>query len=339
MKYTKLFEIVRESLPLFDSKEQNDLIKAEKILLLYRRSNSELLVSEIDDFIAYCKGESELLLNSQNLFTSKYDLIGYDENLIKFLGNEYFKLDIIHSLKHREYYDLYIDFAKEYESYILNYINKGIELSDWKNLLNLLKYYRFLLSDFVIENFTQALVDFIEVVIVSFKKEIDFEKICKEYPYILDKEFYLLINEFKDPHFEEYILRFIFNLQKLIENGESNFDLARKLLQTLVFYQTNNNLILSEINYLENVLKLNNSLLNISRNLEVAGQKSSNKNPEEESYYHSSEKFVPKTKKPFKYDFNIIETENNESSNGCTFVLILLKIIAFIVFLGLKFLK
>ena len=51
MAQLQLLDIVKETLPNFDAGNPSDLIKAEKILKIHQKTNSELQLNDIENFI------------------------------------------------------------------------------------------------------------------------------------------------------------------------------------------------------------------------------------------------------------------------------------------------
>lgn len=148
MKPLKLLDIVKEVLPDFNGENPSDLIKAEKILKAHQKIHSEFSLNDIDSFLIFFKENR-----------NKFNVLSEDENLLKILNDEYFKIDPDHNRTFPNIMDITPAFRTFSEESVKHFIQASIRHHDWENLRIFYKNYFPVINpaakDFLMDQLTQ----------------------------------------------------------------------------------------------------------------------------------------------------------------------------------------
>lgn len=195
MSQLQLLDIIKETLPHFDAGNPSDLIKAEKILKIYQKTNPDLQLNDIENFIEFYKDNG-----------NKYGAILQDENLRKILKNEDFKIDSSQNNIFSQSSSLHEDFGNDYEENILNYIQLNIKNNNWKNLRIFYKNYFPIISyenkDLLIDNITTKN----NLVRGTIPYTDQYHLLLNQYRHSVDPDFYGLQSDIDSAYFNEEIL-------------------------------------------------------------------------------------------------------------------------------------
>lgn len=195
MSQLQLLDIIKETLPNFDAGNPSDLIKAEKILKIHQKTNPDLQLNDIENFIKFYKDNG-----------NKYEAILQDENLQKILKNEDFKIDSSQNNILSQPSSLHEDFGHDYEENILNYIQLNIKNNSWKNLRVFYKNYFPIISyenkDLLIDGITTKN----NLVRGTIPYTDQYQLILNQYRHSVDPDFYGLQSDIDSAYFNEEIL-------------------------------------------------------------------------------------------------------------------------------------
>jgi len=195
MSQLQLLDIIKETLPHFDAGNPSDLIKAEKILKIYQKTNPDLLLNDIENFIEFYKDNG-----------NKYKAILQDENLQKILKNEDFNIDSLQNNISSHPSPLREDFGNDYEENILNYIQLNIKNNNWKNLRVFYKNYFPIISyenkDLLIDSITTKN----NLVRGTIPYPDQYHLLLNQYKHSIDRDFYGLQSDVDSAYFNEEIL-------------------------------------------------------------------------------------------------------------------------------------
>lgn len=195
MSQLQLLDIIKETLPHFDAGNPSDLIKAEKILKIHQKTNPDLQLNDIENFIEFYKDNG-----------NKYVAILQDENLQKILKNEDFKIDSSQNNIFLHPFSLREDFGNDYEENILNYIQLNIKNNNWKNLRIFYKNYFPIISyenkDLLIDSITTKN----NLVRGTIPYTDQYHLLLNQYKHSVDPDFYGLQSDIDSAYFNEEIL-------------------------------------------------------------------------------------------------------------------------------------
>ncbi|UFH32170.1 hypothetical protein LNP04_00275 [Chryseobacterium sp. C-71] len=195
MSQLQLLDIIKETLPHFDAGNPSDLIKAEKILKIHQKTNPDLQLNDIENFIEFYKDNG-----------NKYGVILQDENLQKILKNEDFKIDSSQNNIFSQPPSLREDFGNDYEENIQNYIQLNIKNNNWKNLRVFYKNYFPIISyenkDLLIDSITTKN----NLVRGTIPYTDQYHLLLNQYRHSVDPDFYALQSDIDSAYFNEEIL-------------------------------------------------------------------------------------------------------------------------------------
>jgi hypothetical protein len=195
MSQLQFLDIIKETLPHFDAGNPSDLIKAEKILKIHQKTNPDLQLNDIENFIEFYKDNG-----------NKYGIILKDVNLQKILKNEDFKIDSSQNNIFSQPSSLRDDFGNDYAENIHNYIQLNIKNNDWGNLRIFYKNY------FPIINFENkdGLINTITTRnnlirgILPYPEQ--YNLLLDQYRHSVDPDFYALQSDIDSAYFNEEIM-------------------------------------------------------------------------------------------------------------------------------------
>ncbi|MEG0852014.1 MAG: hypothetical protein RSH24_19240 [Flavobacterium sp.] len=195
MTQLQIIEIIKQTLPNFDSTDKGDLIKAEKILKAYQKTDATLSHNAIEEFIDF--------YNSNG---NKYDEILQEKNisnLLKNIDHQIILADCLFASKHK---DLYEEFAVDFAEPVLNYIQWNVKNNRWANLRNFYNNYQHIISfenkDFLIESLTSK-NNLIRTVIPN---PDHYPLLLNEYKYCVDRNFFGIQSDIDSAYFNSEIL-------------------------------------------------------------------------------------------------------------------------------------
>lgn len=195
MSQLQLLDIIKETLPNFDASNPSDLIKAEKILKIHQKTNPDLQLNDIENFIEFYKDNG-----------NKYGVILQDENLQKILKNEDFKIDSSQNNIFSHPPSLREDFGNDYEENIQNYIQLNIKNNNWNNLRVFYKNYFPIISyenkDLLIDSITTKN----NLVRGTIPYTDQYHLLLNQYRHSVDPDFYALQSDIDSAYFNEEIL-------------------------------------------------------------------------------------------------------------------------------------
>lgn len=195
MSQLQLLDIIKETLPHFDAGNPADLIKAEKILKVHQKTNPDLQLNDIENFIDFYKDNG-----------NKYGDILQDENLQKILKNEEFNIDSSLNNIFSKPSHLREDFGKDYEENIRNYLQLNIKNNNWKNLRIFYKNYFPIISyenkDLLIDTITTKN----NLVRGTIPYTDQYHLLQNQYRHSVDRDFYALQSDIDSAYFNEEIL-------------------------------------------------------------------------------------------------------------------------------------
>jgi hypothetical protein len=195
MSQLQLLDIIKETLPHFDTGNPSDLIKAEKILKIHQKTNPDLQLNDIENFIEFYKNKG-----------NKYEAILLDENLQKILKNEDFKIDSSQNTIFSHSSSLHEDFGNDYAENIQNYIQLNIKNHNWKNLRVFYKNYFPIISyenkDLLIDSITTKN----NLVRGTIPYTDQYHLLLNQYKHSVDSDFYSLQSDIDSAYFNEEIL-------------------------------------------------------------------------------------------------------------------------------------
>lgn len=195
MSQLQLLDIIKETLPHFDAGNPSDLIKAEKILKIHQKTNPDLQLNDIENFIEFYKDNG-----------NKYEAILLDRNLQKILKNEDFKIDSSQNNIFSQPSSLCEDFGKDYEENIQNYIQLNIKNNNWNNLRVIYKNYFPIISyenkDLLIDSITTKN----NLVRGTIPYTDQYHLLLNQYRHSVDPDFYALQSDIDSAYFNEEIL-------------------------------------------------------------------------------------------------------------------------------------
>ncbi|AYM99329.1 AtpZ/AtpI family protein [Chryseobacterium sp. 3008163] len=195
MSQLQLLDIIKETLPHFDAGNPSDLIKAEKILKIHQKTNPDLQLNDIENFIEFYKDNG-----------NKYEAILQDENLQKILKNEDFKIDSSQNNILSQPPSLREDFGNDYEENIQNYIQLNIKNNNWKNIRVFYKNYFPIISyenkDLLIDSITTKN----NLVRGTIPYTDQYHLLLNQYRHSVDPDFYALQSDIDSAYFNEEIL-------------------------------------------------------------------------------------------------------------------------------------
>ncbi|MBW8522970.1 hypothetical protein K0U91_15785 [Chryseobacterium chendengshani] len=210
MAQLKLLDIIKETLPDFDAGNSSDLIKAEKILKIYQKTNPELQLNEIENFIKFYKDNG-----------NKYAVILQDENLQKILKNENFNINSSKNIFSQPS-SLRDDFGNDYAENIQNYIQMNIKNNTWSNLRIFYKNYFPIIS---FEN-KDRLIDIItaknNLVRGTIPYTDQYGLLLNQYKHSIDPDFYALQSDIDSAYFNEEIMDINNDLAKYQHTTQNN---------------------------------------------------------------------------------------------------------------------
>jgi hypothetical protein len=195
MSQLQLLDIIKETLPHFDAGNPSDLIKAEKILKIHQKTNPDLQLNDIENFIEFHKDNG-----------NKYQAILQDENLQKILKKEDFKIDSSQNNIFSHTPSLREDFGNDYEENIQNYIQLNIKNNNWNNLRVFYKNYFPIISyenkDLLIDSITTKN----NLVRGTIPYTDQYHLLLNQYRHSVDPDFYALQSDIDSAYFNEEIL-------------------------------------------------------------------------------------------------------------------------------------
>ncbi|MCI3936610.1 hypothetical protein MQX03_05335 [Chryseobacterium aahli] len=195
MSQLQLLDIIKETLPHFDAGNPSDLIKAEKILKIHQKTNPDLQLNDIKNFIEFYKDNG-----------NKYESILLDRNLQKILKNKDFKINSSQNNIFSQPLSLCEDFGNDYEENIQNYIQLNIKNNNWNNLRIFYKNYFPIISyenkDLLIDSITTKN----NLVRGTIPYTDQYHLLLNQYRHSVDPDFYALQSDIDSAYFNEEIL-------------------------------------------------------------------------------------------------------------------------------------
>jgi len=195
MTQLHIIEIIKQTLPNFDSTDKSDLIKAEKILKAYQKTDPTLSHNAIEEFIDFYKSNG-----------SKYDEILQEKNISCLLKNTDYQIILADCLFASKHKDLYEEFAVDFAEPVANYIQWNVKNNRWANLKNFYNNYSHIISfenkDFLIESLTSK-NNLIRTVIPN---PDHYHLLLNEYKYCVDKNFFAIQSDIDVAYFNSEIL-------------------------------------------------------------------------------------------------------------------------------------
>lgn len=195
MTQLEIIEIIKQTLPNFDSTNKGDLIKAEKILKAYQKTDAALSHNAIEEFIEFYKNNG-----------NKYDEILLEKNISNLLKNTDYQIILANCLFVAQHKDLYEEFAVDFAEPILNYIQWNVKNNRWANLRNFYNNYQHIISfenkDFLIESLTSK-NNLIRSVIPNSDH---YHLLLNEYKYCVDRNFFGIQSDIDAAYFNSEIL-------------------------------------------------------------------------------------------------------------------------------------
>ncbi|MBB4805201.1 hypothetical protein HNP38_000473 [Chryseobacterium defluvii] len=191
----QLLDVIKETIPGFDPGNPSDIIKAEKVLKAHQKSDDALLLNDIENFIGFFRENG-----------NKYGRLFSDENLIRILKKEYFKIDSSRNRIFSEPPAIQEDFGNDFSESIKDYIQANIKNHNWENLRIFYKNYfpviNFENKDLLLDILTNK--NNLVRATLPYKEQYDY--FLNQYRHAIDPHFYALQSDIDSHYFNEEIL-------------------------------------------------------------------------------------------------------------------------------------
>ncbi|UUV20906.1 hypothetical protein [Paenimyroides aestuarii] len=195
MTQLQIIEIIKQTLPQFDVNNEGDLIKAEKILKAYQKTDATLSHNEIEAFLDFYKNNG-----------NKYEELLQEKNIHKLLADPAHQIVLADCVFFAKFKDLYEEFAVDFAEPIADYIQWNVKNNRWANLKNFYNNYHQIISfenrDLLIESITSK-NNLIRSVIPYPER---YPLLLNEYKYSVDRNFFAIQSAIDAAYFNSEIL-------------------------------------------------------------------------------------------------------------------------------------
>lgn len=243
MTHFKIYKFIEENLPDFNPENEQDIIKAEKLLKAESKLNNSFTINEIEVYISELKNPSthfkEILNISviNNIFSGKNidDIVHLKPDLSK-IKNE----------------DLEI-FKENFTTKAKEFLSEKIRKNRWQNLIYFQKYYSDFLSADALDFYKNILHDKNQIIIEKIENSSILNNIIHNYPFAIDRKYYELQSTIDSFEFDDDILKINNSIARNQKTHINNKIVLGKILIAINYFR-------SEDDTTKNVIKENQKI-------------------------------------------------------------------------------
>ncbi|WCM42376.1 hypothetical protein MG290_01525 [Flavobacterium sp. CBA20B-1] len=195
MTQLQIIEIIKQTLPQFDVNNEGDLIKAEKILKAYQKTDAALSHNEIEAFLDFYKNNG-----------NKYEELLQEKNIHKLLADPAHQIVLADCVFFAKFKDLYEEFAVDFAEPVADYIQWNVKNNCWANLKNFYNNYHQIISfenrDLLIESITSK--NNLIRTVIPYPEH--YQLLLNEYKFSVDRNFFAIQSDIDAAYFNSEIL-------------------------------------------------------------------------------------------------------------------------------------
>ena len=195
MSVVSLQNIVVENFPEFNPENEQDLIRAEKILKAHLKSDQTFSQNDIEEFLKYYRENS----GSSVISTE-------DENLSRIANAEYFRIDSSKNIIQKLTEDQREKISEQLHEPISIFIKTAVSKNDWLNLRVFWRQYKSVINWETKDQLLNTISDKNTIICETIQQKERYQHFDNEYCFAFDRDFYGIQSDIDSHFFNEEIL-------------------------------------------------------------------------------------------------------------------------------------
>ncbi|MCL9806240.1 hypothetical protein NAT51_11950 [Flavobacterium amniphilum] len=222
----ELLGVIQKNMPDFDTANVQDLIKAEKVLKVENKLNSEVGMTDVENLLSFFRN-----------YGSQFNFLFENDNVKAILKNDFESFTGFPSEDFNEENDeILYEFAELFSESVSAFIYSGIQQSKWSKLKDFFQFYDPIISLDAFEKAKEMLSNKNRLILNILPTPLKYSFFQKTGNYAFSPQYYKLQSELDSYYFDQEILEINNTIARHQKTSASNKVTQGKILVAISYF-------------------------------------------------------------------------------------------------------